>query len=68
MNIDQANAILSKLLDELEHDSATTTSLVVRLTSSGFVYETPRRFNAEEAAALTVWVREATKPPGAAAA
>jgi hypothetical protein len=40
-------------------------SLVVRLTSDGFVCETPESFTADEAAALAVWVRAPMKQSGA---
>ena len=63
MNIDRARRILAKWAHEDEHGKVTMPELVVRLTSNGFIYDTPYHFNAEEAAALATWVRAATKNP-----
>ena len=67
MNIDRARRILAKWVHEDEHGNVTMPELVVRLTSNGFIYDTPHHFNAEEATALAVWVREATKSPSGSA-
>ena len=68
MNNERARKVLDKWLHEDSHGNVTMPGLVVRLTSKGFIYETPHHFSLEEAAALAVWVREATKNPSGSAA
>ena len=68
MNIDRARRIPAKWVHEEQHGNVTMPELVVRLTSNGFIYDTSHHFNAEEAAALAAWVREAAKNPRGSAA
>ena len=61
MTTDQARTTLAKWLRDDQHGNATAPNLVVRLTSGGFLCDTPQGFTIDEAAALAVWVRAATK-------
>jgi len=61
MTTDQACATLAQWLRDDPHGAPTTPSLVVRMTRDGLVYEMPKGFTVDEAAALAAWVRAATR-------